>query len=221
MSKKKKNKNKYFAETYKSYSKKDKKKNKKNKSSYKEPKIKTIHPSLKKADVKQNRKIVSRPIEIDEALLKSRRRCNHTGTLITVDQFKEMTPNWAAFSPMLEATVDVLGAENVRVCKDCFDVVPDAAAISAKDATRAKVILYSVATALKAHQRLDPDEIKTISKIAESLEDFDKLIAKYAKLEAEGRFEDLAEVTTPVSSKPVDLSALNKVDGGNGATAVM
>ena len=103
MSKKSK-KNKYF------YTSKDiKKKNKKGKKikGYEAPKLKSVKPTLDKSDAKKNKKILLAPVEIPKEFIKNRAKCNHAGQVISVAEFKAMTPTYAAYTPMLDTIVEV------------------------------------------------------------------------------------------------------------------
>ena len=122
-------KNKYF------YSKSDKKSKKKGKKvkGYEAPKLKTVKPTLDKADAKKSKKILLAPVEIPKEFIKNRTKCNHAGNMISVAEFKAMTPTYAAYTPMLDTIVELFGEENCSICKSCFDVLVGKDQISVSD----------------------------------------------------------------------------------------
>ena len=208
----KKHKKSYYSDFYRGG--KDSKKSKKNKKAkklYDEPKLKTVSPSLSKKEAKENRKIVLRPVDVDKEFIKNRRKCNHAGKLISVAEYKSMTPNWAAYTPMLDAIVKHYGEDNVMICKACFDVIVDTNLITADDIAEAQAVLYAANNAVVSHTRMKSDEIKSFAKQREDLDSWSETKAKYADFE-----EKLASVG---EVKTKDLSALNKLDGSNGVIA--
>lgn len=184
MAKKKKGKKKSYYYDYQFGSKGGKKKGsgkgkKSKKSYYAEPKLKSVKPTLTKKDAKKNRKMLLAPVEIPEAFLKSRKSCNHVGDVISVSKFKEMTPTYAAFTPMLDAMVNVFGEENVAVCAQCYDVLVNASALTEEDFDRAIAVLYACANTAVSYNRMKSDEIKDVAKLRMNLTNWNKIKERF------------------------------------------
>lgn len=202
MSKKSKKKNKYF------YTSKDiKKKNKKGKKikGYEAPKLKSVKPTLDKSDAKKNKKILLAPVEIPKEFIKNRAKCNHAGQVISVAEFKAMTPTYAAYTPMLDTIVELFGEENCSICKSCFDVLIDKKQISVSDVLGSINTLYAAANMVVANKRMKDDEVKDIAKIKNDLEDW----LKVADLLAEIKENESPVVDAATGSADVDISQLN------------
>lgn len=210
MSKKKKNKKSFYEANFGSKKSKDSKKSKKNKGYYDEPKFKTVKPSLEKSESKENKKILLAPIEIPGKFTKNRNKCNHARDLISVEQFREMTPTHDAFTPMLDAAIAVFGEENVSICKDCYDVVVGPECVSLDKIKEAVATLYAAANIVVSHKRMKTDEIKDVAKVKNGLGDWNDIISLFAELDEEGR---LVPTTNEAALGDSDVSKLNRVGG--------
>ena len=166
MSKKKKKsgKGKYYESIY---SKRKKKDNKKKKNSYYgKPAFKTVKPSLSKKEAKESKKILLAPVDIPKDFMKNRAKCNHAGDLISVADFKAMTPNYGAFTPMLDQMIKTFGEENLAICKGCYDVVVKASLMSTEKMEDAIATLYAAANTILSRKRMkNSKNIEKISKI--------------------------------------------------------
>lgn len=187
MSKKKNKKLKY----YNSSKKKSKKaSSKKAKSAYKKPRYKDTKPSLTKKEAKANAKIVKSPVDVPKEFLKNRRKCNHAGDMIQVAAYKALTPNYAAYTPMLDNIVQKYGEENVSICRSCYDAVVSRSEVTAEEMIDALTTLYVGVNAAVANRRMKDDEIKTLAKLKETLDEFRPVIEILEKLEDEDETED-------------------------------
>lgn len=207
MSKKKKNKKKSYYD-YAFGGKKSSKKSGK-KSVYKSPekKLKSIKPSLDKKDAKENKKILLAPIDIPAKFMKNRNKCNHVGDTLTVAEFKKMTPNYAAFTPMLDTMVELYGEENVAICKKCYDVVVAADCIHEGDVSKAVATLYAAANMTVSFDRMKDDEIKDIAKTKNALHDWAKIGEKVDEI-LEKETISVSNANGTVSD--AEMSKLNK-----------
>lgn len=211
-------KSKYFKKLYETDSKKDTKKKKNKKSAYEAPKLKRVKATLDKDDAKQLKKIVVKPIDIDPKFSKKRAQCNHAvSEEMTPEQFKAMTPNYAAFTPMLDAAIDTFGEKNVGVCPRCFDVMVAAEQIDSDMMKTSIVTLYAAANMVLSHKRLKDDEIKDISKLKDALGKWNKVIDLMEEIEAAGV---AAETATVTPSTTVDEDALARMSRNNGQAVV-
>lgn len=214
MSKKKKNKKKaksYYDYAFAGKSKKEEKKSKKKDSYYKDPKLKTVKASLDKKEAKANKKILRTPIDIPKEFIKNRMKCNHVAEPITVEEYKKMTPNYAAFTPMLDTMVEVFGEDNVAICSSCYDVLVDASQIKPADLKKAQAVLYAAANSTVSYKRMKSDEIKSIAKLRVDLADWDKVM---------DRFEEVLETITiadDVERGKVSADDLAKLNRSSGA----
>ncbi|WP_300944082.1 hypothetical protein [uncultured Duncaniella sp.] len=217
MSKKKKGKKskKSYYHEYQFGGKKDSKKSGKKKGSkksyYAEPKLKSVKPTLSKKDAKKNRKMLLAPVEIPEAFIKSRKSCNHVGDVLTVAEFKGMTPTYAAFTPMLDTMVGVFGEENVAVCAQCYDVLVNASAIDEAAFDKAIATLYAAANMAVSYNRMKPDEIKEIAKIRMNLTGWGKIKERFLAAKATITVADTEGGSGQLSEE--DLSQLNRSGG--------
>ena len=164
---------------------KDKKKKKNKKKEYDIPKFKMVQPSLGRKDAKIAKKIVLAPVDVPKAFLKVRRKCNHAGKLITVAEFKEMTPAYAAYTPMLDSMIMKYGEENVMVCKSCYDVIVEQSKIDAGDVDDAIMSLYAAANKVVSMHRMKDDEVEAIAKIKEGLTEWAEVSDLIYKIDAE------------------------------------
>ena len=218
MSKKSKKKNKKKGGYYDyAFGKKDmKKKGKKGKkSAYDEPTLKSVKPTLDKKDAKESKKILLEPVNVPKEFLKNRNKCNHAGHIITPKEFKDMTPTYAAFTPMLDNMIAVFGEENVGVCKSCYDVLADVSKISSDDIIHALCVLYAAANAVVSHKRFKTDEVKEIAKIKEDLGDWNNIVEMFEKLEDKGAFKtSVANATGAGELSAAELAKLNRTSSG-------
>lgn len=212
MSKKKKKsgKGKYYESIY---SKRKKKDNKKKKNSYYgKPTFKTVKPSLSKKEAKESKKILLAPVDIPKDFMKNRAKCNHAGDLISVADFKAMTPNYGAFTPMLDQMIKTYGEENLAICKGCYDVVVKASLMSTEAMEDAIATLYAAANTILSRKRMkNSKNIEKISKIKNDLADWNDLVDRMGKLEDDNRLEDAADVSADTIS-PEELSKLSRSD---------
>lgn len=187
-------KKKYNRAVFEYSSKKAKKKGKKNgkqhyrTESYEAPRFRDVKPTLDKAEVKSNRKTVLEPVEVPKSFLKARRKCNHAGRTISVAEYKELTPNYAAYTPMLDEAVAAYGLENVAVCKDCYDVLVSTAVVTANDVKRAMITLYAAANIAVSNNRMKKDEVKEINGAKDMIQQYrtiHNLVAKAADRDAQ------------------------------------
>lgn len=167
--------------------KKGSKKNKKNKrSAYDKPKFKTVKPTLSKKEAKSNKKTVLSPVEVPKEFRKNRLKCNHAARIISVEEYRNMTPTYAAYTPALERVVELFGEENVGICKDCYDVVVNRNCVTSKDVNDAAVTLYAACNVVIANRRMKDDEVKEISKLKDVLENFMPVLELMRKIEEDG-----------------------------------
>lgn len=212
MSKKKKKsgKGKYYESIY---SKRKKKDNKKKKNSYYgKPAFKTVKPSLSKKEAKESKKILLAPVDIPKDFMKNRAKCNHAGDLISVADFKAMTPNYGAFTPMLDQMIKTFGEENLAICKGCYDVVVKASLMSTEAMEDAIATLYAAANTILSRKRMkNSKNIEKISKIKNDLADWNDLVDRMGKLEDDNRLEDATDVSADTIS-PEELGKLSRSD---------
>lgn len=212
MSKKKKKsgKGKYYESIY---SKRKKKDNKKKKSSYYgKPAFKTVKPSLSKKEAKESKKILLAPVDIPKDFMKNRAKCNHAGDLISVAEFKAMTPNYGAFTPMLDQMIKTYGEDNLAICKGCYDVVVKASLMSTEKMEDAIATLYAAANTILSRKRMkNTKNIEKISKIKNDLADWNDLVDRMGKLEDDNRLEDATDVSADTIS-PEELGKLSRSD---------
>lgn len=190
-------------------SKKTKKKGKKTKA-YEAPKLKSVKPSLDKDDAKKSKKILLAPVEIPKEFTKNRIKCNHAGDVISVAEFKAMTPTYAAYTPMLDSIVAMFGEENCFVCKRCFDILVGKDQISVSDVIGSINTLYAAANVVVANKRMKDDEIKDIAKVKNDLEDWMKIADLLGEItEKSSPVVDVDAPTTSTGAAGIDISALN------------
>lgn len=187
MAKKKKNKKKDFKYFNSGKSSKKNKGGKKRsgKSAYSRPKMKSVKPTLSKKEAKANKKVVIAPVDIPKDFRKNRLKCNHAADTISVESYKALTPNYAAYTPALERVVQQFGPEHVCICKDCFDVLVDRDCVGADDVYEALTTLYVACNVAVSNRRLKDDEVKAIAKLKDVLNDFGPVMEILMKLEAE------------------------------------
>lgn len=190
MSKKKKNKWKYFD------NKKSKKSGKKGrKSVYDKPKTKSVKPTLGKKEAKENKKILLAPVEIPSEFRKNRNKCNHAARTISVQEFKAMTPAYSAYTPMLEDVVGLFGEENVSVCKDCYDVLVDRSCVTFEQAHNSLVTLYAAVNVAVSNKKLGDGEVKRLNKLKALVEDFQPVLEIISKVVDDSPKDDVDDVS--------------------------
>lgn len=212
MSKKKKHSSHFYDFNGKS-GKKGKKSKNKDSGYYKEPEFKEVKPTLDKKDAKKNKKMLLAPVEIPKEFIKSRVKCNHADGLMTVKEFKAMTPTYAAFTPMLDTMTAVFGADDLRICKRCYDVIVKPELFDSSDVRHAIAVLYATANVVVSHKRMKDDEVKSINKVKMDLNDWSTIANRYRELEESGALA--TQETDAASLSSDDLAALNKVSSAN------
>ena len=188
MSKKKKKKSKdlkYFSSSKKSSKKSSKGKKRSGKSAYGKPKMKSVKPTLTKKEAKANKKTVLAPVDVPKEFRKNRLKCNHAADTISVESYKNLTANYAAYTPALERVVAQFGLEHTCICKDCYDVLVDRDCVSPEDVFSALTTLYVACNIAVSNRRLKPDEVKAIDKLKEVLNDFSPVMDILMKVAAE------------------------------------
>lgn len=154
-------------------SKKDDKKKKRKKSKdFDVPKFKTVKSTIDRKDAKRAKKIILAPVDIPKEFTKIRSKCNHADKLITPAEFRDMTPAYSAYTPMLDRVIAMYGEEHVHICKDCYDVLVDPDAIHEDAIEEAMVTLYLAANKAVSLRRMKDDEVKAISKLKDDLTDW-------------------------------------------------
>ena len=162
--KNKKNKNHFSAwEDLRSPSKKDKK-NKKSDDG--------IKATLGKKDAKANRKIIMAPVEVPASFSKSRRECNHAGDTLTAAEFRNMTPAYSAYTPLLDEACGRYGEGHVHICKACFDVLVDRDQINIDQIKGAMTTLYLASNMVVANVKMKDDEVEDLNKAKDKMMNF-------------------------------------------------
>lgn len=162
--KNKKNKNHFSAwDNLRSPSKKDKK-NKKSDDG--------IKATLGKKDAKANRKIIMAPVEVPASFSKSRRECNHAGDTLSAAEFRNMTPAYSAYTPLLDEACGRYGEDHVHVCKACFDVLVDRDQINIDQIKGAMTTLYLASNMVVANVRMKDDEVEDLNKAKDRMMNF-------------------------------------------------
>lgn len=182
--KKKRDKGYKFYESYQKRGKKGKKKDK-NKKDYRNdgPAFKTMKLTLSKQDIKEAKKIVLAPVDVPKDFIKIRHKCNHAGDLISVKDFRNMSPTYSAFTPALDRVVEVFGEDSVSVCAACYDVIVDQSKIGIDDVQHAITTLYVAANKAVSMRRLKDDEVKDISKMKDELSEWGLIVDMLEKIE--------------------------------------
>lgn len=208
MGKKKNKKNKYYTELGYGSKKKESKKSKKKDVYYEAPKLKSVKPSLEKKDIKEQRKIILAPVEIPKEFKKNRCKCNHAGDLMTVAEFKAMTPSYGAYTPMLDTAIQLFGEDNLAICASCYDVLINPGKVGTVELQQAIAMMYLTANVVLSRYRLKDDEIKKISKLREELCDWDQVKARLERLEDKGALEPYDG--DPNSTEKVDMAEISR-----------
>lgn len=149
---------------------------------YKAPKLGNLKPTLDKKEAKANRKIVMSPVEVPKEFIKNRLRCNHAGGTISIEEFKQLTPSYAAYTPVIERMVAKYGADNVSICRQCYDVVVSRDQVDTAKVNDALTVLYAACNVAVSNKRMKDDEVKKIAKLKEVLEDFNPVLETLTKI---------------------------------------
>lgn len=149
---------------------------------YKAPKLGNLKPTLDKKEAKANRKIVMSPVDVPKEFTKSRLRCNHAGGTISVEEFKQLTPSYAAYTPAMERVITKFGADKVAICRQCYDVLVERDCIDTEKVYDALTTLYAACNVAVSNKRMKDDEVKKISKLKEVLEDYQPVLDTLAKI---------------------------------------
>lgn len=189
-------------------SKKEKKREKKlamqRNSSY--PSMRRIKLSLDTKDIKKNKKIINQPIEVPKEFKNNRSRCNHADGMISVEEFKQLTPAFAVFTPQLNRVCRMYGEENVSICKACYDTIVDVDLLDVEQIDKAMAILYTAANCVLSGNRLKTEEIQEINRLKNSLHKWEAMIPLLTKakernisfdeaVSKQGRYASLNDVT--------------------------
>lgn len=197
------------------YIQEDARSKKKKKSKYDQPKLKTLSSSLDKKERKECYSILNIPIEVPKKFTKIRNKCNHVNRVITVAEYKAITPFYAVFTPMLDAMVAKYGEENIRVCSSCFDVLVSPNLVKGEDLRNAVSSLYSAANTLMITTRVKKGEIRDLNELKSSLSDWNEVIAQISDLERNGNlkmtFGQEGDKDTSRPSMDDELSTLNRM----------
>ena len=197
------------------YIQEDARSKKKKKSKYDQPKLKTLSSSLDKKERKECYSILNIPIEVPKKFTKIRNKCNHVNRVITVAEYKAITPFYAVFTPMLDAMVAKYGEENIRVCSSCFDVLVSPNLVKGEDLRNAVSSLYSAANTLMITTRVKKGEIRDLNELKSSLSDWNEVIAQISDLERNGNlkmtFGQEGDEDTSRPSMDDELSTLNRM----------
>lgn len=185
--------------------KKNKKKSGGKKSAYKAPKGRDIKETLSKKDAKANKKVVVSPVDVPKDFRKNRQRCNHAGASISVAEYQSMTAAYAAYTPALERVVAMFGADNVSVCKSCYDVIVKRSAIEADKVYDALTYLYAAVNVALSNRKLKADEVKELSKLKDVIFDFQPVMDILDKI---------ADTDEDTGSKSSGGAGLNNNPGG-------
>ena len=179
---------------------------KKKKSKYDEPKVKTLNSTLDKSDRKDMEKMILTPIEVPKKFTKIRNRCNHVGSVMSVADFKRITPMYSVYTPMLDAMIQQYGEENLTVCASCFEVKVAPKMIQVKNLKSAITDLYAAATFVQSTLR-KKDEIEELSKMKKDLGDWNGVINTVSEMESSGLTEDAFEKEEDLASKLNNISS--------------
>lgn len=131
-----------------------------------------IKATLGKKDAKANRKIIMAPVEVPASFSKSRRECNHAGDTLTAAEFRNMTPAYSAYTPLLDEACGRYGEDHVHVCKACFDVLVDRDQITLDQIKGAMTTLYLASNMVVANVRMKDDEVEDLNKAKDKMMNF-------------------------------------------------
>ena len=131
-----------------------------------------IKATLGKKDAKANRKIIMAPVEVPASFSKSRRECNHAGDTQSAAEFRNMTPAYSAYTPLLDEACGRFGEDHVHVCKACFDVLVDRDQINIDQIKGAMTTLYLASNMVVANVRMKDDEVEDLNKAKDKMMNF-------------------------------------------------
>ena len=131
-----------------------------------------IKATLGKKDAKANRKIIMAPVEVPASFSKSRRECNHAGDTLSAAEFRNMTPAYSAYTPLLDEACGRYGEDHVHVCKACFDVLVDRDQINIDQIKGAMTTLYLASNMVVANVRMKDDEVEDLNKAKDKMMNF-------------------------------------------------
>ena len=131
-----------------------------------------IKATLGKKDAKANRKIIMAPVEVPASFSKSRRECNHAGDTLSAAEFRNMTPAYSAYTPLLDEACGRFGEDHVHVCKACFDVLVDRDQINIDQIKGAMTTLYLASNMVVANVRMKDDEVEDLNKAKDKMMNF-------------------------------------------------
>lgn len=131
-----------------------------------------VKATLGKKDAKANRKIVMAPVEVPASFSKSRRECNHAGDTLTAAEFRNMTPAYSAYTPLLDEACGRYGEDHVHVCKACFDVLVDRDLINIDAIKGAMTTLYVASNMAVANIEMKDDEVEELNKAKDKMMNF-------------------------------------------------
>ena len=131
-----------------------------------------IKATLGKKDAKANRKIIMAPVEVPASFSKSRRECNHAGDTLSAAEFRNMTPAYSAYTPLLDEACGRYGEDHVHVCKACFDVLVDRDQITLDQIKGAMTTLYLASNMVVANVRMKDDEVEDLNKAKDKMMNF-------------------------------------------------
>ena len=121
---------------------------------------------------KANRKIIMAPVEVPASFSKSRRECNHAGDTLSAAEFRNMTPAYSAYTPLLDEACGRYGEDHVHVCKACFDVLVDRDQINIDAIKGAMTTLYLASNMVVANVRMKDDEVEDLNKAKDKMMNF-------------------------------------------------
>lgn len=201
----------YFKSSKKKSGKKSKKSDgwKKNGKYYDKPKLKSVRPTLDKKEVKKNKKTVLNPVEVPKDFRKNRLKCNHAGRIMSVSEYRNMTPTYAAYTPALERMVQLYGEENCCICRDCYDVLVKRREVTKDAVNDALTTLYAACNVAVANKRLKDDEVKEIAKLKGIIDDFRPVLDIIDQVEDIPAQEDDGDG----ADASADPSSLNRMNG--------
>lgn len=141
----------------------------------KAPKLRDVHGTLDKSEIKECRETVLSPVKVPKAFKQSRIKCNHGGSVISVAEFKRMTPSYAAYTPMLDFLVNKYGEDSTSVCKSCYDVLVSPSKVTVSDVEDAIGTLYAAVNVAVSTYRMKKKEVKEMNSLKDSLQNFNSV----------------------------------------------
>ena len=145
--------------------------------------LKSVHMSLDKDDIKDAAKVIRTPVEVPKKFTNVREKCNHAGDTITPAEYRAMTPSYAVYTPMLDPLCNWFGEDAVAVCEGCYDVLVDFTKVKASDVEGAICILYAAANKAISMKRMKKDALKASIKMKEGLLDWEEIVHIVSKID--------------------------------------